>query len=434
MSEPAKRPRLPMVVLRSNDCCFLGIVRGCAAAGHPVVPVVFDWEGSGPWYSEESEVIGDPVRIPNPYEQADEACEAMVELGGRLLAEWGERLMIVPSSDTNLMFLLDHATSLSPYFRLAGGVDFDTPRIDAVRKDTAATLLEAAGVAIPRTLACLKPVDVDFVARSISYPCVYKPVAKDYGQTFYASHGGLKAIECHDPAELVERLDEEIADGFELVVQEKVSFASVEEEIPFYLYADRDHRIRMAATGIKEKIQPFPYGTATVLRLAWHEELLPLAERVVQALSWRGILMIEFIRDLEDGVWKVIEVNARPWLCIDFYRRAGLNFLDMLYRDWRDGHVSGPALTRPDPETLARSPVQISLPSASIPDLDRLTSPVRVDDVVSWVRRIRGDRSLTFLDPDDPHPGHAELRALAERYGLPEEELIPRVESVLGGY
>jgi predicted ATP-grasp superfamily ATP-dependent carboligase len=416
-----------MVVLRSNDCCFLGIARGCAAAGIPIVPVVFDWPGSGPWYSETSPLVADPVRIPNPYQFAGEACEAMVELGRSLLAEWGERLMVVPSSDTNLMFLLDHYDRLAPYFRVAGDRDFDASCLEVVRKDTAAERFAAAGVPIPLTLACLKPGDVEPVARAMTYPCVYKPVAKDYGQSFYAAHGGLKAIECHDPDELCERLEEEIDAGFELVVQQKVAFGSVEEEIPFYLYADREHRIRMAATGIKEQIQPPPYGTATVLRLAWHEELLPLAQQVVEALEWRGILMIEFIRDRNDGVWKVIEVNARPWLCVDFYRRSGLNYLQYLYEDWQGEHDAWPDLVTPDARRLETSSVHLNLPASTRADLRAVDGDVTIDDVIRSLRAVEGARSLTFLDPGDPEPGRAELRALAAEHGLDGETLIERV-------
>ena len=425
--------RLPLVVLRSNDCCFLGIARGCAAAGVPIVPVTFDWPGSGPWYSNVSRVIPEPERIPNPYQFAEEACLAMADLGKRLIDRHGERLMVVPSSDTNLMFLLDHYERLSPWFVLAGAADFDAARRDVVRKDTAARLMEAGDVAIPRTLACIKQGDIEPVAREIPYPCVYKPVEKDYGQSFYAAHDGIKAIECRDPAELRERLDQELDDGFELVVQEKVSFRSVEEEIPFYLYADEHHRIRMAATGIKEKIQPFPYGTATVLRLSWHEELMPLAERVVEALRWRGILMIEFIRDLRDDVWKVIEVNARPWLCVDFYRRSGLNYVQHLYEDWQGRTAAWPELVTPDPALLEESPVHVSLPAACGPDLEALGRPARVEDVRAWLEGVRGRRSLTFLDPMDPDPGHAEIAALAKRFDLPTRDLTRAVEGLLGG-
>jgi hypothetical protein len=64
-------------------------------------------------------------------------------------------------------------------------------------------------------------------------------------------------------------LKRELNDGFDIIVQEKVVFDTVYDEIPFYLYADANGKIRMAANGIKELIDPFPFGTAIVLRFAW---------------------------------------------------------------------------------------------------------------------------------------------------------------------
>ena len=37
--------------------------------------------------------------------------------------------------------------------------------------------------------------------------------------------------------------------------------------------------------------------------------------------------MIEFIKHEKSGKWYVIEINGRPWLMIDFFRRVGFNFL-----------------------------------------------------------------------------------------------------------
>ena len=55
-----------------------------------------------------------------------------------------------------------------------------------------------------------------------------------------------------------------------------------------------------------------------------------------------------------------------------------------------------------------------------------------IDDVVEGLREVEGDRSLTFLDPGDPAPGRAELRALAERHGLAPDALISRLQEELG--
>ena len=129
------------------------------------------------------------------------------------------------------------------------------------------------------------------------------------------------------------------------------------DEVPFYLYADARGEILMASNGIKEVIEPFPFGTAILLRLAWYPELLEAAKTVVNALSYRGILMIEFVRDQRDGNWKVIEVNPRHWLFNGFYAQQGLSYTATLAKDIR-GEVSS-SLIVPDASVLGKVHVDL---------------------------------------------------------------------------
>ncbi len=413
-----------MVVLRSNDVCFLGIVRSLAAAGIRAIAVTFSWSGSGPWYSEASRHLDEVHRIANPFEEPQRAADEVAELGAALLERFGERLLVLGSSDTNLVFLRDNATRFARFFRFVGDPAMEEGPFELLHKATCAERLEAGGVSAPFTRHCRSADDVDRIVDEMIYPCVIKPAIKDYGQSFYARHDGDKALSVDGPGELRSRLGEELAAGFDLLVQEKIAFDSVHDEIPFYLYADAGHRIRLAATGVKEKIQPFPFGTATVLRLSYHPELLEHAREVVQALAFRGILMIEFIRDAKDGAWKVIELNPRPWLFVDFYRRFGLNYLGRLVDD-RDGQlVAGEDLQTADDETLALPPMHVSLPPACGEYLESLGRAARVQDVRDWLRGIAGARSLTFLDPDDPAPGLAELGDFASRWQLDAGSLV----------
>ncbi|MCA9581447.1 MAG: hypothetical protein KC416_06610, partial [Myxococcales bacterium] len=171
----------PVVVLRSNDVCFLGILRSLAHAGATTIPVVFTWPGAKPWYSEASRHFRDSVEIPNPYADGEGAAAALEALGRRLFEKHGQRPMVIPSSDTNLMFLLENFERFAPYFRFIGGKTFHEDRGDVVRKHTCADLLAAADVSQPKTLACLTSADIERVAEEMIYPCVYKPLEKDYG-------------------------------------------------------------------------------------------------------------------------------------------------------------------------------------------------------------------------------------------------------------
>ena len=417
-------PALPVVVLRSNDICFLGILRSCAAAGVATLPVVFTWQEAPPWWSEHSRHCAEPVQIPNPFSEPEAAAAALCALGEQWLATYGERLLVLPSGDVNLMFLQQFWTQFAPYFRLMGDATFDAPRTDILAKDQCMQRLADAGVNVPASFSCRTPDDIAGIVAQVPYPCVYKPAEKDLGQSFYRAHGGDKAVELADAASLEAALRHELGAGFELIVQEKIDFDVLEDEIPIYVYADGNGVIRMAATAVKETIQPFPFGTATVLQLSWHPELLKLAQAVVDALNYRGILMIEFIRDRADGQWKVIELNPRPWLFFDFFRRGGgLNYIEALVHDMNGTIDTLPALQTPQIADEATTPRHIELATAYTPHADR--------PVGDWLAEIPGSLSLTSLDPDDPEPGLHELSALAERLGRGPESFVADVRMAL---
>lgn len=422
----------PCVLLRSNDVLFTGLLRSLHAADAEVVPVVFDWPGSGPWYSERSRHFNNPVTIANPYQEPRRAVNDMLTLGRTLCERWGERLMVIPSSDTNLMFMLDHFTELSPFFRLMGDATFEGARHDVVDKAACSELLTSGNVPQPLTVPVRSETDVDTVIQSMKFPCVYKPTTKDYGQSFYRAHQGRKAVECENASALRRALPMELAQGFELVVQEHIPFDETTDEIPFYLYADESFQIRMASIAIKEHIDPPRFGTATVLRLGWMPELLEHAQAVVKALRWRGILMIEFIRDQRDGLWKVIEVNGRPWLFVDFFRRAGLPYLQLLVDDLRGQTEHWPVMQVPPPASVLDAPVHVDLPYACRMAFGERSAARGV--VGQWLAQIPGRLSTPYLAPDDELPGRAQIKDLAHHWNLDGAALLAEVQANLAEY
>ena len=50
-------------------------------------------------------------------------------------------------------------------------------------------------------------------------------------------------------------------------------------------------------------------------------------------LDYRGIFSAEFKRDQRNGVFNLIEVNARPWWYVEFAARCGVNVCAMAVRD-----------------------------------------------------------------------------------------------------
>ncbi len=417
----------PVIVVRGSDICFLGILRSCRAANIPVIAITFTWPGAPVWHSELSECLGERYEIANPFTDADLAASQLADIFAALFNQWQQRLMVLPSSDTNYMFLLDHYERFANSICLMGDRAFDQPRYDVIHKASCAELLlQRAPEFVPITLRCSSVTDIDSAVDNMLYPAVYKPAVKDYGQTFYTKHNGNKAIEVAGPDELRAALLKEIEDGFDLVVQEKIFFDSVYDEIPFYLYADAKGEIRMAANGIKELIDPFPFGTAIILRMAWFPELLEAAKQVVEALQYRGILMIEFVKDKKDGRWKVIEVNPRHWLFNGFYQRQGLNFTECLYKDMYGDASKDTGSNMMTPATA----IQAKLKDSVHFDLQAVASNWFDDpqhhSLTEFIKRIDefdGNISSAFYDLADPAPGRQRLETMAEKFGWDNKDL-----------
>jgi predicted ATP-grasp superfamily ATP-dependent carboligase len=411
-------PDSPLIVIRSNDICFTGIIRGCAAASIPVISITFDWDGAPDWLSEDSVHLGEHYEIANPYTDADLASEQFLLILRRISQRYSHKLMVLPSSDTSLMFLQDYHAIFSPYILFMGSADFQKPRFDITHKASCALLLSSsAPELVPKTLHCDSFDKVEAVVEQMIYPAIYKPAVKDYGQTFYALHNGLKAIECKDKKSLKRALVKEIAAGFDLVVQEKIFFENTYDEIPFYLYADAKGNIRMAANGIKEVIEPYPYGTAIVLKFGWFPELLDLANRVVTATGYRGILMIEFVKDKKDGLWKVIELNTRHWLFNGFYQQLGLNYTQILNNDLCNrlpANTTSPIII--NNELYEKNPIHIELADLA-KKLFVENNLSTMGDLFDYMDSLDGKLSSTYFDFSDSEPGLKQIKKITDTYG-----------------
>ena len=417
--------------MRSNDICFLGIIRSCKAANIPVISITFDWLGAPEWFSEYSHCLGERYEIANPFTDPQLAVENLLVVLKKLYRKWNSRLMVLPSSDTNLIFLLDHYKQFEPYILMMGSREFTNARTDVIHKVECAKKLEATiPEFVPSTQACKSHNDIKPVVEQMAYPAIYKPAVKDYGQTFYRKHKGFKAVECTTKEELQAGLTSEMDDGYDIVVQEKIHIESPYDEIPFYLYADANGEIRMSANGIKELIHPQPFGTAIILRFAWFPELLDIASQVVKALSYRGILMIEFARDAKDGQWKVIEVNTRHWLFSGFYQRLGLNYTACLYDDLYSELPKAKDLITISPEMQNRNYVHLDLFAIS-KHISASRENLSLGEYCDKLESIDGSITSAYYDFSDPEPGIKRLEKMSHHYGWNKQEAITKITNQL---
>ena len=81
-------------------------------------------------------------------------------------------------------------------------------------------------------------------------------------------------------------------------------------------------------------------------------QLLAGARRFLDAVDWRGLFMLEFLRDDEGRAW-FMELNGRAWGSMALALRAGLDYPTWAVRSALDESFR-PRLPDPPPELVCR--------------------------------------------------------------------------------
>jgi len=101
-------------------------------------------------------------------------------------------------------------------------------------------------------------------------------------------------------------------------------------------FVDRRGTIRALFARQRIRMHPPLLGNSTLMvsvgldRVAGAVDTL---RRMWAALDYRGIFSAEFKYDDRDGLFKILEVNARPWWFIEFAAQSGVDVCSMAYRD-----------------------------------------------------------------------------------------------------
>ena len=426
----------PIVAIRANDLCFMGILRTIENAGFEPICVHFTWNGAGPWFSEKSRHWTNTVEITNPAEDPPKAAMELEFLGNALLENSNQKSLMVPSSDTAQKLLFEYEETLRPYFNMYGAPNFDSFRYGVTHKgEFFKSLNDHLPDLCPETTLIQKDYCLANFDELRKYPYVIKPAAKDFTQSFYRLNDGKKAITVSNINEAKTTLNHLLKTQTELILQEKIPFKSVDSEVPVYCYFDQNSKLRIIAAGRKNLIYPSEFGTAIVLEMTASEFLREHAKRVGKLLRWSGPLMIEFIRDARSQKFKIIEVNTRPWLFHDFYRQHGLDFIGSALREHYDfqnstslfdSWINGRALVEPD-EGILRDKKIVHLDIVSYVDHLAKNAEIRnlqSEKVIDSIKSLGNDITFAQGSKDDLDPYLAGIRFLSDRYNLDPEPFI----------
>lgn len=298
-----------ILVTDGNSRAALAITRSLGRAGHEVRV----GSHTATSLAGASRHCAARICYPDP----DRYGEAFVSFLSDYVAHEAVDVLLPVTDITTLTIGADRA-------RLRAHCVLPFPDVETVRMvaDKAAMmgLATRLGVDIPCSITVTATDHGDASRHGLSFPLVIKPfksrVATESGWIY------TEVSYVHDADELRTALSTLDPRAFPVLLQEKI----IGPGMGVCISAARGKTL--AAFAHKRLREKPPSGGVSVLRES--EALDPLAfefaARMLGALRWDGVAMVEFKRDLRDGRPKLMEINGRFWGSLQLAIDAGVDF------------------------------------------------------------------------------------------------------------
>jgi len=305
---------MKVLITDGSNRSALAAVRSLGRRGHDIFVV-----GSSPrTLASCSRFCRAAVEVPDPHWRGEDYVD---EINAFVKKEGID--VILPMTDQTIQ-LLSAARSLFPAGIVVACPDHD--KIQAVSdKYRLFELARDLDVPIPKTIF-LRGADGlrDVIDQIESYPVVVKPAfsRKKEGQSFLAA-----SVSYADSREQLESLyATERALRYPSLIQEKIEGPGT----GLFTLFDRDRHLTLFShQRLREK--PPSGGASVVCRsVPLDEEMVEAARRLLSAVEWQGVAMVEFKRDLRDGKAKLMEINGRFWGSLQLAVTCGVDFPGLL--------------------------------------------------------------------------------------------------------
>jgi predicted ATP-grasp superfamily ATP-dependent carboligase len=240
-----------------------------------------------------------------------------------------ERGVLLPCSDS----LLRAVSELPP--AIAARFPSSTASPEGVTQLTSkakfAALLDALDIPRPRTLIGGDCSDLEHFANGQFSDLFLKPVDSASFMRCY----GVKAWRVRDVADARAQLARARAEGHPVVVQECVP-GPASNHFLIDGFARANGAVHALFARRRLRMYPPEFGDSTHMISVPLTEVEPAVQSlraILAAIRYRGIFSAEFKVDACDGTFKILEINARVWIFVEFAGRCGVDVCTMAYRD-----------------------------------------------------------------------------------------------------
>ena len=233
--------------------------------------------------------------------------------------------VLLPCSDEALEFIARHRGPLEAVGHRPIESD-DSAVLAVLDKQASYAIARAAGIPAPLTAMVSTPDEL--AASELPFPCGVKPVHSHRFRRLYPveQKGGVLM-----DAEHARRVLEPIlAQDCPMLLTEVIAGPD-DSYRSYFTFIDGDGEPLLHFT--KRKLRQYPphFGLGTYHLTEWNAEVADLGLRFARAAGLRGIVNVEFKRDIRDGQLKLVECNPRFTQANEQLRVAGVDLARLAY-------------------------------------------------------------------------------------------------------
>ncbi|MBT1071827.1 carboxylate--amine ligase [Pelotalea chapellei] len=276
-------------------------------------------------------------QVPNPMEDCDGYVSAIAALVIRENVD-----VVIPMTEQSVYCLNRNRELLGKNVILACA---SSDHMDAVsNKFKLFQLASNIGISIPQTLFIDGQDEYHRQKVSITrYPVVVKPAFSKIREGDRIISAGV--MYASNAQELDRLYEARPVLRYPSLIQELI----VGEGTGLFTLFDHDRHLALFAH--RRILEKPPSGGVSVLSesIPLDKQMVEDAEKLLSAVDWTGIAMVEFKRDVRDGKAKLMEINGRFWGSLQLAVSSGINFpvlsleyhlgrkLEQTCRDYRTG-------------------------------------------------------------------------------------------------
>jgi D-aspartate ligase len=311
-----RRPGVGAVVV-GGDYQGLGIARSLGRRGIPVY--VLDDQHCISRYSRYAKRM---INVDNLLDER-KTVDAVLEIGRRFnLQGW----VLFPTRDETVAAFSRNRDELSQHFRVTTG---EWASVEwAWDKKKTYDLASTLELPIPRTFRVTRAEDLASLHSCL--PLAIKPSIKE--NFFYAT--GVKAWRANTVEEL-RQFYEKAANQIrpeEILIQEIIPGDGREQFSYCAFFQQGNPHSTLTARRMRQ--HPREFGRAsTFVETVEAPVIERLAERFLKAINFHGLVEVEFKRDMRNGEYKLLDVNARTWGYHSIGSACGIDFPYLAFAD-----------------------------------------------------------------------------------------------------